>query len=243
MTTPAGTAPQDTAKELDAVDFTALFAAQIHDLKNLLFLLLNSLDETLNDCRIGAAIGDHAQAKLSLLKYNGQLINDKLIQMLSLYRFSHGPCPVNLEYRLVEELADEIVAEARPLLGAKSIAISSRVEPGLCWFFDRDLAAGVINNAIHNALNCAKAEIRLSASAENGYLAIRVEDDGDGFPQEILENGGTAKSLDLSGGKTGLGLYFSSVCARLHTNRDRTGRIELSNGGSLGGAVFMLLLP
>lgn len=240
MTAPS---PADTARELDAVDFTALFAAQIHDLKNLLFLLLNALDETLDNRCAGSGIGDDAASRLALLKYNGQLINDKLIQMLSLYRFNRGPYPVDIAYRPVADLIEEIVAEAKPLLGAQSIAIDSHVEAGLSWFYDRDLAAGVINNAIHNALRCAKSQIRLSAFAENGFLAIRVEDDGDGFPQEILENGGSMKSLDLSGGKTGLGLYFSSVCARLHSNKGQTGRIELGNGGSLGGAVFTLFLP
>ena len=232
-----------THGELDAIDLTALFAAQIHDLKNLLFLLLNSLDETLNNCRTRSGTPDEGLSNLALLKYNGQLINDKLIQMLSLFRFSQEPYAIDIAYRPVAELIEEVVAEARPLLGARSIAVSSDVETGLCWFFDRDLAAGVLNNAIHNALQCANSEIRLSAFTENDFLAIRVEDDGDGFPQEILENGGSMKSLDLSGGKTGLGLYFSSVCARLHTNKDKTGRIELGNGSSLGGAMFTLLLP
>lgn len=235
--------PIEAAREFDAIDFTALFAAQIHDLKNLLFPLLNSLDETLNNRCSGTTISADSASRLALLKYNGQLINDKLIQMLSLYRFNRGPYPVDIAYRPVADLIAEIIAEASPLLGAQAIAISSDVEAGLCWFYDRDLAAGVINNAIHNALPCAKSQIRLGASEENGFLAIRVEDDGDGFPQEVLENGGSMKSLDLSGGKTGLGLYFSSVCARLHTNKDKTGSIGLSNGGSLGGAVFTLLLP
>jgi len=243
MTSPEGRRHRDTHEELDAIDFTALFAAQIHDLKNLLFLLLNSLDETLNNRCAGSEISEDAASRLALLKYNGQLINDKLIQMLSLFRFAQGPYVIDIAYRPVEELIEEVVAEAKPLLGARSITISSDVETGLCGFFDRDLAAGVLNNAIHNALQCAKSEIRLSACAENGFLAIRVEDDGDGFPQEILDNGGSMKSLDLSGGKTGLGLYFSSVCARLHSNKGQTGRIALSNGGSLGGAVFTLLLP
>lgn len=231
------------AGELGAIDFTALFAAQIHDLKNLLFLLLGSLEQTIDACHADAEIGGGTRSRLALLKYNGQLINDKLVQMLSLYRFNQGPHLIDLAYRPVEDLFEEIIAEAKPLLGARSIAISSRAEADLCWFFDRDLAAGVINNAIHNALNCAKSEIRLSADTENEFLVIRVEDDGDGFPQEILEHGGNVKSLDISGGKTGLGLYFSSVCARLHTNKEKTGRIELGNGGSLGGAVFTLLLP
>lgn len=243
MTSAGENCPMDTVDELDAIDFTTLFAAQIHDLKNLLFLLLNSLDETLIDSRPRSGINDESQSNLALLKYNGQLINDKLIQMLSLFRFAQGPYTIDIAYRPVEELIEEVAAEAKPLLGARSIAIRSDVETGLCWFFDRDLAAGVLNNAIHNALRCAKSEIRLSARTENGFLAIRVEDDGVGFPQEILENGGSMKNLDLSGGKTGLGLYFSSICARMHTNKGKTGRIELSNGGNLGGAVFTLLLP
>ncbi|MCE5180693.1 MAG: HAMP domain-containing histidine kinase [Betaproteobacteria bacterium] len=233
---------RDTLQELDALDFTALFASQIHDLKNLLFLLLNDLDNTL-DRHAGVGIDADAQARLALLKYNGQLINDKLIQMLSLYRFNRNAYPVNLEHRPAAELIEDIVAETSPLLAAKSIRLTSQVAPDLCWFYDRDLAAGVLNNAIHNALNCARSEIRLSADTEDGYLIIRVEDDGDGFPEEILGNGGNVRSLDISGGKTGLGLYFSSVCARLHTNKERIGRIELGNGGSLGGAVFALLLP
>lgn len=231
----------DTAQELDAINFSTLFAAQIHDLKNLLFLLLGSIDETVNNCQSGDIA--ESSSKLALLKYNGQLINDKLIQMLALFRLSHGPYVMDLAYRPVEELIKEVLAEVQPLLGARAIAISSDIEPELCWFFDRDLATGVLNNAIHNALKCAKTRIQLSARAENGFLAIRVEDDGEGFPPEILANGGSMNALNLSGGKTGLGLYFSSVCARLHTNNDKTGRIELSNGGSLGGAVFTLLLP
>lgn len=238
MTTPN---PGGTVQELGAIDFTALFAAQVHDLKNLLFILLGALDQTLNDCNAGG--DEEAQARLARLKYSGQLINDKLVQMLSLYRFARGGYPVDIAYRPVADLIEEVAAEAAPLLGTRSIAIASDVDPGLCWFYDRDLAAGVLNNAIHNALKCARSQIRLSAAAQEGFLAIRVEDDGEGFPAEILEVGGSVKGLKLSENKTGLGLYFSSVCASLHTNRGKTGRIGLGNGGSLGGAVFTLFLP
>lgn len=226
---------------LDDIDFTALFAAQIHDLKNLLFILLGTLDQALGDC--GKSAAPEAQARLARLKYNGQLINDKLVQMLSLYRFSHRDYPLDIAYRPVAELIEDAVAEAQPLLGARSISISSEVDPALCWFYDRDLAAGVINNAIHNAMHCARSQIRLSAAEQDGFLAIRIEDDGAGFPPEVLATGGSVKGLDRSANKTGLGLYFATVCARMHRNKEKAGRIELGNGGSLGGAVFSLWLP
>lgn len=230
-----------TPQNPDDIDFTALFAAQIHDLKNLLFVLLGNLDQAIGECGQGAA--PEAQARLARLKYNGQLINDKLVQMLSLYRVSQQDYPLDIAYRPVSELIEDAVAESRPLLDTKSIAISSEVDPALCWFYDRDLAAGVLSNAIHNALHCARSQIRLSAAEQNGFLAIRIEDDGAGFPAEVLETGGSAKGLDRSANKTGLGLYFSTVCARLHRNKDKVGKIELGNGGSLGGAVLTLWLP
>lgn len=234
------TAPNDPGQP-DEIDFTALFAAQIHDLKNLLFILLGNLDQAVSEC--GKDATPEARGRLARLKYNGQLINDKLVQMLSLYRFSKRDYPLDIAYRPVSELIEDAIAEAAPLLETKSITLSSEVDPALCWFYDRDLAAGAINNAIHNAMNCARSQIRLSATEQNGTLAIRIEDDGPGFPPEVLETGGSLKGLDRSANKTGLGLYFSTVCARLHRNKDRTGRIELGNGGSLGGAVLTLWLP
>jgi len=45
--------------------------------------------------------------------------------MLSLFRFAQGPYVIDIAYRPVEELIEEVVAEAKPLLGARSITASS----------------------------------------------------------------------------------------------------------------------
>lgn len=232
-----------THYDLKDIDFATLFASNIHDIKNLLFLLLNSLDDTINNASDGIGHDPKSISSLSSLKYNGQRINDKLIQMLALFSMAQERYQINIAYYSVEEFIEDMVIEAEPLLKARSITISGEVEDGLCWFFDKDIADGIITNAIHNALSHAKSAIKINAYRKEDFLHIDIEDDGNGFPQALLENGGIVRSLNMANGKTGLGLYFSTVSAKMHVNKDKSGYISLNNGGSLNGAVFSLHLP
>ena len=112
------------------------------------------------------------------------------------------------------------------------------------WEFDEDLIGGVIGNALNNAIHYTQDCIRLIASETDGVLEIRVEDNGKGYPQMMLDAGVEAmRGVDFLGGSTGLGLHFSVVAAKMHRNRGRSGEIKLENGGSLGGGCFVLRLP
>jgi hypothetical protein len=51
------------------------------------------------------------------------------------------------------------------------------------------------------------------------------------------------RTIDINTGSTGLGLYFSMLVAKSHTNKDREGYISIVNGGSLGGGVFTIYIP
>lgn len=233
------------ARGLSDSECLSLFASQIHDLKNLLFVLISELDDTLHShCAAEDGCGAIAP-RLAKLKFNGQMINDKLIQMLSVYRFDRGEYQLDVAYHPVAELLEDILAESRPLFdgGPLTLECDIQTEPGLCWFFDRDIVSGVINHAIHNALRSATRKIRLGVNVKDGFLALSVADDGAGFPEAVLARGEGLQKLDISGGKTGLGLYFSEVCARLHANQEKVGRVEIHNGAPLGGAVLTLLLP
>lgn len=232
-----------THYDLKEIDFATLFASNIHDIKNLLFLLLNSLDNTISNASDSNEHNPQNATNLSSLKLNGQRINDKLIQLLALFSMSQDRYQINIAYHSVEEFIEDMVIESKPLLSARSISISGEVEDGLCWFFDKNIAGGIISNAIHNALSHAKSAIKIHAYSKDDFLHIEIEDDGEGFPQALLENEGLNSGLNRVSGKTGLGLYFSSMSARMHVNKGNTGHISLKNGGSLNGAVFTLLLP
>ncbi|MOA53720.1 hypothetical protein D3C78_1772210 [compost metagenome] len=73
---------------------------------------------------------------------------------------------------------------------------------------------------------------------------LSINDDGPGFSQHMLERQQDyAQGIDAQSGSTGLGLYFAARIAALHERDGVKGRIEIANGGALGGGVFNLYLP
>lgn len=223
------------------IDFATLFASNIHEIKNLLFLLLSSIDEAGREP--WARNEPSAQATLGRLKYGGAQISQRLAHLLALYRIAQGHYQLDIAYHEAAGLLEEIVLETRPLLGAHAVEMSVDAEEGLYGFFDREMVRGILLNAVHNALRYASGKIRLSAVAEEGYLCLRVEDDGPGFAPEVFETGPAQAKLNLKGGGTGLGLHFCATTAALHRNQEKSGFTRLTNGGAFGGAVFSLYLP
>jgi len=222
------------------IDFSTVFASNIHDIKNLLFNLLGTLDQAILES------GGGADAQwMSQLRFNGQRINDKLVQLLAIYRIDAARYQLDIEYRSVLEFLQDQLAETRPLAEARGIALEAEIAEDIDWVFDRDLVGGAISSALHNALSHARHRIGLSARLEeNGFLVLAVSDDGDGYPQEMLTPNGTESGqIDFKSGRTGLGILFCATVAAAHRNKAAQGRIRFGNGGPLGGANFELWLP
>ena len=101
-----------------------------------------------------------------------------------------------------------------------------------------------MGTALNNAIHYTKDSIRLVVMQKEAYLEIRVEDNGKGYPPEMLGADMTKHSgVNFVTGSTGLGLYFSSIVAKMHKHRGKQGSVKLENGGSLGGGCFILCLP
>ena len=111
-------------------------------------------------------------------------------------------------------------------------------------FFDRELVASVLGNCINNAIRYARESLLITVSDEAGQLVISINDDGDGYPAQMLERQADyVQGINHSSGSTGLGLYFANRIAALHQRNGVEGRTEIGNGGPLGGGVFSLYLP
>ena len=111
-------------------------------------------------------------------------------------------------------------------------------------FFDRELIASVLANCINNALRYARHALLITVSDEEGQVVLSINDDGDGYPAEMLERQADyVQGINHSSGSTGLGLYFANRIAALHQRNGVEGRTEIRNGGPLGGGVFSLYLP
>ncbi len=234
--------PDGQGEPLATLDFASLFASNIHEIKNQLFLLQSAVEEVSQE----AWVKEHASAQTALnrLDQGGAQIARQLARLLGLYRIAQGNYQLDIAYHEAAELLQDVVLEVSPLLGEQRAA-ELVVEGGeaLYGFFDREIVRSILLNAVHNALRFSAGKVRISAASEDDCLCFQVEDDGPGFPPEMLAAGGAQTKLDLRGGGTGLGLYFSATTAALHHNQGKKGFIRLSNGGSLNGAVFTLCLP
>jgi signal transduction histidine kinase len=224
-----------------ALDFATLFAANSHEIKNQLFLLLNVVEQASREP--WASEFPSARIALEELRRGGDQISQRLTRLLSLYRIAQGHYQLDIAYHGAAELLEEILIEIQPFLGGRDVEMVVERTDGVYGFFDRELVRGVLLNAVHNALNVAARKVSMSAVMEHGYLCIKVADDGPGFPPQVLETGMAQAKWNMGGGSTGLGLHFSATAAALHRNQGKSGFIRLSNEGTLQGAVFSLYLP
>lgn len=233
---------QDTptgGREPQNIDFSMVLASAVHDMKNSLGMLLNSLDELRQEQ--ADSIGE--SPRFNTLQYEAERMHNDLVQLLGIYRLGENNLSAHIEEHFVPDFLSEHMARHTPLLEGLGIELAIEADD-TNGFFDEDLLTGVLNNTINNALRYTKSKIKLTASEQQGYLVIGVEDDGDGYPASMQHSGTPGfKSLDFKSGSTSLGLFFASSVAQLHSDGERAGSIRLHNGGSLGGGVFEIWLP
>lgn len=219
-------------------DISAFLASAIHDMKNSIGILINFLETNLT------GLGPDTGKKAAPMLYEVKRVNDNLVQMLAIYKIGNQFYPFDLTENSLDDFVREIAEQNKTLLDYSGIALDVELDEGLTWYFDYELISGVISHALNNATHYTKDKLRLSVKEEDGELVIRVEDNGSGYPDSVLETGDAVrKGVDFTSGSTGLGLYFSSMVAKLHKNRGKTGGLFLENGGKFGGSCFILRLP
>ena len=225
----------------DTVNFTAFLASMAHDIKNSLSMMLNSLDEVSSRCTPETC---PSHKHLAQMHYEASRVNNNLIQLLTLYKMDTAQFGSNISQYSVSDVLEETILLNKPLLDFKGFQIAIDCPEDLYWFFDRDLFMGVINNILSNAFRHAEGKIKMRAAEKDGQFVLSVEDDGKGYPEELLESEDkTSKVVSFKTGSTGLGLYFASMVAKIHKNKGKEGFITISNGGEYGGSCFTITLP
>ncbi len=222
--------------------FATVLASTIHDMKNSLGLMLQSLEALLDE------LPDEnleQQDRGTILRYEAARINTSLVQLLALYQLDNNLLAVHLNDNVVIEILEDQIAHHRLLLDAKKIDLKLSCDEEMMWVFDPNLVGGAINNILNNTVRYAAGRISITASAQpDGGLLIEINDDGSGYPEKMLarsrEDSGV---LNFATGNTGLGLFFSEQVARLHQRGGVTGRSRIRNGGDLGGGLFQLWIP
>jgi signal transduction histidine kinase len=241
----------DAPGEKDPLHPLDLFlASTTHDMKNSVSVLSGTL-ETLIGASTANGHGreEPAYAQMAHMLYETRRLNDNLIALLALYKQVGRPeYPFDVQPLEVGHLIEQVVASERILLTSKGIALEADFDPALVAHFDEDLIIGVLGHAINNAIHYTRDTIRIAVLRVDDGIEIRVEDNGDGYPQAMLDAGAAAMSgarrgVNFLTSSTGLGLYFASEVAKMHKHRERSGSLRLENGGKYGGGCFILNLP
>ena len=227
--------------DTNPMDFSLVMASSVHDMQNSLGMLLNSLEGIVAE----TPPENEAQAKrFATLQYECSRINGELIQLLSIYRMKDNRLPLHVDEHFVIDMLDDQLARNHMLFETRGVEVEVDCDADLAWYFDNDLAGGVIHNIMINCARYTKSKLKVAAAVENGVLCVSIADDGAGYPAAMLEAPlNFDGAVNFETGSTNLGLFFANEVAKLHCQGDVCGRIELSNGGPLNGGEFKLFLP
>ena len=223
------------------LDMSTFLMSSAHDMKNSLSVMTACLDSALAELPADAA----SRAMTYQALYEAQRLNHHLIQMMAIYKINQDMYPFDPAEVELAEFEQEVMARVRPLATVKGIALDVVLDPvERSWYFDYELIVSLVAQALHNAVKYTQDRVRLSMLVIDGQLEIHIDDNGEGFPPFLLEQGFPAmQGIDAHTGSTGMGLYFAAKVAHLHRNRARAGTTRLVNHGALGGGTFILTLP
>lgn len=222
--------------------FNMILASTVHDMKNSLGMLQESLNIILGQVDHDL-LGDEAKTNYGVVQYESSRVNIALMQLLALFKLENEQLPFNPSYFNLSDFLEEQVLKHSVLLEAKDIVCELNVDESLEGFFDDSLVETVIENILGNAIRYTQSKIRITCE-QNEYTKLIISDDGPGYPELMIELAGNyIQGINQSTGSTGLGLFFAQQIAELHTHKNKLGKVTLSNGGELGGGVFELKLP
>jgi K+-sensing histidine kinase KdpD len=221
------------------IDFSTVLASSVHDMKNSVSMLIASLQEVLANMPVE---NQNQAEQINSLQYEASRINNELVQLLSIYRLQQKRLPMNVDQHFVIDVLDDQVARNSPLVESRYVNLQIDCDLNLEAYFDADLIGSVIQNVLVNGCRYTKSQLLLSAKMHDEILCISIADDGEGFPEEMLDYPNDS-AIFSSRQSTQLGLYFASIIAQMHKSTHGVGRIALRNGAPLGGGVFELYIP
>ncbi|WP_031434890.1 sensor histidine kinase [Methylomarinum vadi] len=217
--------------------FATILASTVHDIKNSLTVLHDRIR------RISASRG-HDDPDLLQLEFEANRMNHSMMQLLALYKIDNNKFNLEIDEYAVQEIFDEVRAEQAPLLRLDDIALTVACPDELMCFCDFTQVCNALGTVLNNARRYSRRKIELSASQQRDYVCFVIEDDGEGYSEELLAiDPADQGRMDWISGSTGLGLYFVATIASLHSNGDKRGHIRIDNDSRLGGARFRLFLP
>ncbi|EKN47656.1 MULTISPECIES: sensor histidine kinase [Pseudomonas syringae group] len=228
-------------EQQQGLDFSMVIASTVHDMKNSLATLTQAHSEWLAKL----TVQQRDTPEHGVIEYEFANLNGMLVQLLGLYKLGVNQLPLRPDYHELDDFIEAQLAHHQEVLASRGIAARVDItDASPLGFFDRELVGSVVGNIIVNAIGFAREQLAISVAEQDGQLKITINDDGPGYPAYLIERQTDyVQGINQGTGSTGLGLYFAAHIARLHVRNGIQGRIEIANGGVLGGAMFSIYLP
>jgi two-component system, chemotaxis family, CheB/CheR fusion protein len=210
--------------------------------------LRNPLGAVVNGCRVLQRRQPRAELVpvVEAIARQSQQMAALLEDLLDVARITEGK--VDLQHRTLD--LRDIVAPAcesvQHLFEARRQVLEQRLPDGPVFVIGdpvrlQQVAANLLSNAAK--YSPAEATVRIELRAVDGFAELRVIDQGDGIPADMLRRifepfEQLGKRVETTGGGIGLGLTVAESLVRLHG-----GRIEVRSEGAGLGSEFIVHLP
>ena len=220
--------------------FETVLSSTVHDMKNSLGQLMAQLDEI----SLRLEHDKENQNAVSSLRYESSRINLSLMQLLTLYKLEKNQLSINIDEVEVIDFIEDCIASHSMMAKNKGIQIELDCEDSLVWFFDPNMVGIAINNILGNSIRYSKNKVLVSVIMENGFNIIQIDDDGEGYPESMLDDPEILiNRVNKNTGSTNLGLFYSAIIAGEHERLGKKGSIKLKNKVLLQGGCFQFILP
>lgn len=222
----------------NSVDFPTILASSVHDIKNSL--------ATVRELIMLLAEKNHSSDNYEFvqLEFEANRMNNSLVHLLELYKIDCANFSLNIDEYSVRDILQEVQAQQIPLLKLNQLKLEIKCAEDLYCYCDYTLICNALGSILNNALRYTDTQIQLSAYTENQYIVFCMEDDGKGYPPQLLSTNSVNNShIEWLSGSTGLGLHFVATLAGLHVSKKSKGFIKIDNNSKLNGARFRLFLP
>lgn len=211
--------------------FDQLVASVIHDLKNQLQTLLDSEQAALQ--HIPERYHSHI---VPIVQRTSKLKSDTL-QLITLFRIGEQQSFCMDDAWPLDTVKDAIESAQQQF---PQLQIDNRIQHQCQGFYNETLLNLAILTLITNSAQAGASQVTIQAEDQQG-LTIRVQDNGQGFSQEMLEHYEQRHLVSTKTDGTGMGLYFVQLIAEHHRQSEQRGHIRISNTEQ--GAEVTLWLP
>ncbi|MDX1341976.1 MAG: HAMP domain-containing sensor histidine kinase [Reinekea sp.] len=223
------------------MDMQTIMASTVHDVKNSLGLINSQLNDVFRQLQ---KTDPESAQEIRRIQLECGRINNGMVHMLGLYKLHKGTFLPAIEEVYVPDVINDAVSRYSELFDSLGIALTVHFDDEECmWYMDANLIEGLLGNVLTNAIRYTKTMLRFDIGEREGWLNIRMTDDGDGYPEKMLNLLDQPDSVCFQSGATGLGLFFCQKIAEMHSNGEKKGYIQLTNDPQSKGAVFDLFLP